>query len=170
MPWQSIDGPGETVSGEPRHDPAVGLAQSLIPRGHPISVVPAEKLVGPFSDQYDLDVLFRPRGDEVEWNTRGEGDRFILMPDEARQRSKELLRSDHHFVMLRPDGSSGQPGITQLISFSIREADRERLDRLLDHGSHERGQSGGVDPSGKEKSDRYVAHQVTAHRVTEPVA
>ena len=56
-----------------------------------IPVVAEEQLVGALAGQHDLDVIAGEARHEVQRHARREGDRLVLVPDQARQRVEELL-------------------------------------------------------------------------------
>ena len=105
--YKSSDRPTQ----RPGNQTPVRAPQPLVPGGHPIPVVAEKEFVCSLSGQHDLHVLAREPRDEVERDARREGDRLVLVPDEARQRLEELRGRHDHFPVLGSDGTGREPGV-----------------------------------------------------------
>src|SRR5688572_8687754 len=115
-------------------------------------------------------MLTRELRDEIERNARRKRDRLVFLPYEPRQRIEELMAVDDDLVMVRFDRLRRETRIRELVAFTFRKTDRECLDRLLDHRSHQSSETCRIDSAGQEQSKRNVAHQMTAHAVGKSLA
>ena len=152
------------LADRPRHDSAVDGPETVVPGRHSVAVVAEEELVGPFTGEHDLDVLARETGDEVQRDARVPGDRLVLVPDHPGQRLEELAGRHDHLAVLGPHRACREPGVGELVGLALGEPHGKGADRRLHHRRHERGQSAGVEATGKEQTERHVAHQVALHR------
>jgi hypothetical protein len=72
--------------------------------------------------------------------------------------------------VLRSRRLRGQARVAELALHVVREAHREGPNRFLQHGRHEGEEARGVDPAGKEETERHVAHEVAAHGIGQAAA
>ena len=94
-------------------------------------------------------------------------DRLVLVPDQPRQRTKEVAIVDHHFMGVGANGRGHFARISKFVERALLEADRKRLDRPVDHAGHQRTDGAAVDSARQEHAERNVAHQPQAHRLFE---
>ena len=67
------------------------------------------------------------------------GNWFVLMPDQSRQRGKEILRTDNYFVMICFEGLRYQPCVLKFICFTLLKRNGEGLDWFGNHPTHNGG-------------------------------
>ena len=60
---------------------------------------------------------------EVQRDTRRMGQRLIFVPDQTRQRSEELFRTDDDFVMVRFVSFGDEARVFELVGFTFGERD-----------------------------------------------
>ena len=98
-------------------------------------------------------------GDEVQGHQGGVGDRFVEVPDDLGDRGGELLGGDDLDDVLDPDGGRGLGGDVDLRVPLALEAGGERQEVLV-VAPRQRGDGGGVDTAGQERSDGDVGAHV----------
>jgi hypothetical protein len=86
-------------------------------------------------------------------------DRFVLVPDEPRQRVEEIAGVDDDLVHVGADCAGDGPRVFELVERALAERDREGLQRPVDHPRHERCDRAAVDAAREEHAERHVGHQ-----------
>ncbi len=89
----------------------------------------------------------RQLGHEVERYAGGVRERFVFVPDEARQGIKKLRRVDHDLVRLCTDRTRHLTREPQLVVCLLGERNRERLQRATDLARHQGRDRTAVEPS-----------------------
>ncbi len=149
------------------HRARVAPSQPDIDHRGTVPWIAGQVLVAALAGQHHLDVLGGEHGDGVERDTRGVGDRLVFVPDEAREPVEELVRRQHHFVMVGGIALGHHPCVRQFVGFTFGESDREGLDRRVDERSHRGGDGRRVDAPGQEHAERHVGHEAEANRFGE---
>ncbi len=97
-------------------------------------------------------------------------DRLVLVPDQPRQRTEEVLVVDDDLVRVSADGRRDPARVVQLAECAFLECHGERLQRPVDHRRHQRRDGAAVETAGEEHPERHVGHQPDAHGFLEQIA
>jgi hypothetical protein len=104
-------------------------------------------------------MLGRQLGDEVQRDAGGPRDRFVFVPDQARQSFEKIFRADHGLAMFRADGARHLGRVTQFAEAGFAISNGERLDpRIRVVALHKSGDGAGIDAAAQEHAERHVAH------------
>ncbi len=101
-----------------------------------VTLVARQHFVAAFAGQNHLDVLGGEARNEIQRDARRMRERFVFVPDEARQRVEELFGADDDFVMIGFESSCGETRVSEFVGLALREGDGESFDRLINHAAH----------------------------------
>ena len=152
---------------EPGPEPEGRARERAGDRGGAVLAVSGEELVGTLAGQRHRDVARRELGQGAEAECRQIRERLVHVPAEVLE-VDPVVERQLELVVVGAENVGDVTRVGELVRLARpREAHGERLHRLVHVSRHERHDQARVEPAGKHRAERHVAHQAEPDRLVE---